>query len=252
MPHVLISPDLYLDETLHGCLRRWGWTCEQWSCGTAQEAGQGSRRDPHALIVSTQAAKQSGLLKSPGEAAGTAGTIRTVRTIRTQTPAPVLVLGEPDPAQAGGICLPDYGHEGFRLRGALDACLALAEPQGRPVPDGSVGVDMLDILGHELRTPLTAIKTALEVLAADLAADFGADLGADLTAAPQDGWTERPQDDNRVRMVQIALRNVQRLDRTVDWGQAMLRGDGGCDGSDAGRDADALSQPEGMLAPCPS
>ena len=208
--------------------------------------GPGGLRTP--LIVSTAAAKQAGFFKSPVEAAATD---RITRTTLTQAPAPVLVVGEPDPAVAAGISLPDYGHEGFRLRGALDACLALAGPEGRPVADGRVGADILDILGHELRTPLTAIKTALEILAADLAVDLTADLGADRSAAPLDGRAERPQDDNRVRMVQIALRNVQRLDRTVDWGQTMLRGDGGCGGSDAGGDADALSQPEGTLAPCP-
>lgn len=256
MPHALLSPDLYADETLHGYLRRWGWTCRQWSCGSAQ-ALPGPGRIPHAVIVSTAAAKQAGFFKSPGEAAG------TDRITRTQAPAPVLVVGEPDPALAVGISLPDYGHEGSRLCGALNACLALAGPESRPVADTRMGTDILDILGHELRTPLAAIRTALEILAADLAVDLAVDLTADpavepaadpavdLPATPWDGFPVRPQDDTTARMVRIALRNVQRLDRTVDWGQTMLRGDGGCGGSDAGCDADGISLPADAFASCP-
>ena len=67
--------------------------------------------------------------------------------------------------------------------------------------------DYLQFLGHELRSPLTAVKTVLETLLDDLA----------------DGpATAAGEADARLRMVELALRNVQRLHRTVDWSQGLL------------------------------
>ena len=65
----------------------------------------------------------------------------------------------------------------------------------------------LEFLGHELRSPLTAAKTALEVLQGD--------LGGLLA-------NEDSAQDGRLKMLDIALRNIQRLHRTVDWSQDLL------------------------------
>lgn len=73
--------------------------------------------------------------------------------------------------------------------------------------------EYLHFLGHELRSPLTAVKTALEVLQDELsAAAQPADDASDGSRASAD----------RLRMVELALRNVHRLDRTMDWSQDLL------------------------------
>jgi hypothetical protein len=63
-------------------------------------------------------------------------------------------------------------------------------------------------VGHELRSPLTAIKTALEVMEGDLHT-----------------WNDEPADiEAQLKMLEIALRNVRRLHRAVEWSQMMLAG----------------------------
>ena len=63
-------------------------------------------------------------------------------------------------------------------------------------------------VGHELRSPLTAIKTALEVMEDDLHT-----------------WNDESADiEGQLKMLEIALRNVRRLHRAVEWSQMMLAG----------------------------
>jgi signal transduction histidine kinase len=63
-------------------------------------------------------------------------------------------------------------------------------------------------VGHELRSPLTAIKTALEVMQEDLRT-----------------WNDEPAEiEDQLKMLQIALRNVRRLHRAVEWSQMLLAG----------------------------
>jgi signal transduction histidine kinase len=57
------------------------------------------------------------------------------------------------------------------------------------------GSGFQDLVNHELRTPLTAAGTALQTLARQLASAGGPSL----------------------ELVDIALRNIRRLERTVDW-----------------------------------
>lgn len=63
-------------------------------------------------------------------------------------------------------------------------------------------------VGHELRSPLTVIKTALEAMESDL-----------------HNWHDEPADiETQLKMLQIALRNVRRLHRAVEWSQMLLAG----------------------------
>ena len=63
-------------------------------------------------------------------------------------------------------------------------------------------------IGHELRSPLTAIKTALELMESDLG-----------------NWQADPADvEAQLKMLQIALRNVRRLHRAIEWSQMLLAG----------------------------
>jgi hypothetical protein len=67
--------------------------------------------------------------------------------------------------------------------------------------------DLRDFVNHELRTPLTAAGTALQTLALQLADSGG-----------------RP-----LELVDLALRNLRRLERTVDWAADYLGAAGGAD-----------------------
>lgn len=81
--------------------------------------------------------------------------------------------------------------------------LATAQAGSDPAADSDV-----QQVGHELRSPLTVIKTALEVMEGDLRT-----------------WHAEPADvESQLRMLEIALRNVRRLHRAVEWSQMLLSG----------------------------
>jgi signal transduction histidine kinase len=106
--------------------------------------------------------------------------------------APLLLIGTTPPEDlrdAAWIRVADPGPEGSTLAGALRPLLATTA--ARVI--GST--DFRDLLSHELRTPLTAAGTALQTLAKQLERSGGPSL----------------------EMVDIALRNLRRLERTVDW-----------------------------------
>jgi len=113
---------------------------------------------------------------------------------------------------AAWLVLAQVDDDGANLRLALQSSFATARTL-RGDPGGLVGVPVhgasdtyRHFLGHELRSPLTAIKTSLEVLAGDLG-------GLDSTG-------ERVEPG--LKMLAIALRNVRRLHKTVEWSQELL------------------------------
>jgi signal transduction histidine kinase len=110
--------------------------------------------------------------------------------------APLLLLGEDDHDGRAWQVVPPHEAGSARLRRALESCFA----RTRSLRDGGVADPLReryrDFLGHELRSPLTAIRTALEEIAAE------------------------PQDP--LPLVRIALRNVRRLHRTLEWSQDVL------------------------------
>jgi len=83
----------------------------------------------------------------------------------------------------------DPGPGGATLAAALRPCLEAATG---PAADGA---GFRDFLNHELRTPLTAAGTALQTLALQLERAGGQSL----------------------ELVDIALRNIRRLEQTADW-----------------------------------
>jgi len=113
------------------------------------------------------------------------------------SPAPLLLLGDDDPDGRAWQVVPPHEAGGARLRRALESCFA----RTRSLRDAGVADPLReryrDFLGHELRSPLTAIRTALE----EIAASTG---------------------DDPLPMVRIALRNVRRLHRTLEWSQDVL------------------------------
>jgi len=102
--------------------------------------------------------------------------------------------------------------DGSNLRRALQSAVMAARARrtilSGPAPDCDQreADTYLHFLGHELRSPLTAIKTSLEVLA-----------GESGELEP-----EAAGDQASLKMLTIALRNVRRLQQTVDWSQDLL------------------------------
>ena len=199
MAHVLLGGDLHGLETVRTHLLRWGMTVGSWSV----EDGWPSLQECDALIV-----------VAPSAAGSRPQQDVSSRRPAAAPPAPLLLLGE----FPGSLLLTreaqrvvsKAGPEGAQLRAALDSCLRENESR-RQASSAPVGEDVtqgyLHFLGHELRSPLTAVKTALEVLQGELG-------GLD-AAEQEDG-------DSRLKMLDIALRNIQRLNRTVDWSQDLL------------------------------
>ena len=106
--------------------------------------------------------------------------------------APLLLVGDGTGAQLDSWAwthVQDPGPDGGRLAAALRPCLEASAVRNPSSPG------FRDFLNHELRTPLTAAGTALQTLALQLERAGG-----------------QPLD-----LVDIALRNVRRLEQTVDW-----------------------------------
>ena len=89
-----------------------------------------------------------------------------------------------------------------------EACRVARERRNSFGPAIAAAGEDVHQVGHELRSPLTAIKTALEVMQGDLRT-----------------WNDEPAEvEAQLKMLQIALRNVRRLHRAVEWSQMLLAG----------------------------
>lgn len=113
------------------------------------------------------------------------------RTPSPLTTAPLLLIGNappPDLRAAAWLRIADPGPTGANLAAALKPCLEAAASV-------AAGTGFQDLVNHELRTPLTAAGTALQTLAMQLERAGG----------------------HTLELVDIALRNIRRLERTVDW-----------------------------------
>lgn len=112
--------------------------------------------------------------------------------------APVVLLGDPRPGP--WTCVAPEDLDGPFFAAAVQACVQRAwELRGAPVP-ATPSVRYREFLAHELRSPLAVVTAALEALAD--------------SSAPEAGETRT--------LVDRALRNVRRLERTVEWSQSGL------------------------------
>ena len=213
MAHVLIDGESRILADVHEVLRRWGHTVGRLSAD-ARARGRASEAECDAvLFLCDQDPDGTEILGSH---------LKAVAPVEVQNPgaeepmAPLLVIGQGHLAETMGRqahqLIPEIGPGGSHLKKALDICL-----EGEP-RIGSAGRDRCDrdqqlhFLGHELRSPLTAIKTALEVVQGDL---WG------LIGEPE---MEIPAGDHSLlRMLEIALRNVRRMNHTVEWSQDLLK-----------------------------
>lgn len=125
-------------------------------------------------------------------ASGQQAAILPARASATAAMAPLLLIGPtaaPELREAAWIRIADPGPEGSALAAALRPLLESV------LIDSTDGTGFSDLVNHELRTPLTAAGTALQTLARQL----------DRAGGPS------------LELVDIALRNLRRLERTVDW-----------------------------------
>ncbi|MBU2503305.1 hypothetical protein KJ682_18395 [bacterium] len=183
MAHILITPELMADPDLYARLRTWGMTAGRWAPDAAGTAPP-TIWDCDALLV----------------AAG--DPVPEAR--EGDETVPVVVLGEGSASGAAHAVLPGPGPAGSFLLGALQT--AVAESASRRATAGARSIletDPLLVIGHELRTPLTAVKTALEA------------LGGSAWSGTGEVGFPGPED----RILGIALRNVRRMETSLDWVQ---------------------------------
>lgn len=197
MPHIILDGHFRADEGLAQLLRQWAMTFAVRQLDREQTLPTIDECD--AVILGPQS--RSMTAEKPASAHRAAA-------------APIVLLGE----NPGSVLLsrdtwravPDPGPEGIDLRSALFGCCEEAARlrEGDQATQNKDGY--LHFLGHELRSPLTAAKTALEVLQGELGGWSDQDDALAETTTPHDP---------RLKMLDIALRNIKRLHRTVDWSQ---------------------------------
>ncbi len=224
MAHVLLIGDEAQCAPIRAQLVRWGLTVASPAGGAPTPDSVGVDACDVVLVV--------------GSAAGIPGPDAVSDGGRGAAPAaPRLFLPTADFAVDGESSLWPRIQEACRLARGL---------RGLRLPDGADLGDMepcedVHQVGHELRSPLTAIKTALELMQGDLRS-----------------WQAEPADvEAQLRMLEIALRNVRRLHRAVEWSQMMLsgpRGEGDAITAAAGAEILALAarEPETGLHACES
>lgn len=190
MTHVLFDGDIRQHPDLRSLLRQWGVTVD---CLTDSRRGRGlaTVEDCDAVISmeSRMSSEQDEFCAMP-DGAGTEGVAASA--------APLLLIGLAGHNRTPWVSIPDSGPGGTLLKTALDSCRERARIlRGDPAARNDRS-QYRDFLGHELRSPLTSIKTALSVLD-----------------------SEEPNDPGSARMVRIALRNLERLEQTVEWSQEL-------------------------------
>jgi hypothetical protein len=123
----------------------------------------------------------------------------------------VLVGGDRAPAalrNSAAALVSGAGPRGERLREALRYCLEREHPRSSvaaPPPPRESYQAYLQFFNHELRTPLTAALMALEA------------AGRSVEGGPQGAATS-------LEMIDRAVRNLQRLQRTVEWAGDFVEG----------------------------
>jgi hypothetical protein len=143
--------------------------------------------------------------------------------------APLVLVGEDKLASLDGRAwtrIGDPGPDGAGLAAALRPCLELTRR------GDANGPGFRDFLNHELRTPLTAAGTAMQTLALQL------------------GRAGGPSPD----LLDLALRNLRRLEQTVDWACEYLAGEPAHEARPEGeavRLTDLLEDLDELTAPIP-
>lgn len=181
MSHVLLSGNTEHHPWLRNTVQGWGYTVGELA-GPAPTVPDVGACDM-VIHVGTPETAPGAMPDGAQEAGGAASA------------APLLVITGAGPVPGAFEVLPEAGPSAVLLRAAM----ARAQARTRELRNGGAGDDRRgfhQFLGHELRSPLAAMKTALEVLRRE-----------DSIA------------DDASRMVDLGLRNVDRLAAAVEWSQ---------------------------------
>jgi hypothetical protein len=192
LAHVLFDGDIRRHPALRSLFWQWGVTVG----GLPSGGGAPSRptvEDCDCVVYLFEGTRPegnvSGAMPDGAEAEGVAAA----------EAAPLLVIGTGTVTGTPWVTIPDPGPGGSRLKAALQSCQDRARSL-RGDPHCRQDLDQFrNFLGHELRSPLTAIKTALTVLV-----------------------DEEDKVVGSTRMLNIALRNLDRLSGTVEWSQELM------------------------------
>jgi hypothetical protein len=187
MAHIILYGDESRCAPIRAQLVRWGLTVGSPAAGDPAPEGVGVDACDVVLVVG-------------GTAAGLPGPDAVSDGGRGAVPAaPRLYL-------RGEAVAADRSREMWSS--VQEACRVARERRNPFGPAIAASGEDVHQVGHELRSPLTAIKTALEVMQEDLRT-----------------WNDEPADiEDQLKMLQIALRNVRRLHRAVEWSQMLLAG----------------------------
>jgi hypothetical protein len=191
LAHVLFDGDIRRHPVLRSLLWQWGVTVG--SLSACLRTGTGATVEDCDAVISfgPEAGSPSEEFCAMPDGAGAEG-------VAASAAAPLLVIGSVRGSCTPWISIPDSGPGGALLKAALRACEDRAR-ELRGDPESRHDQDRYrDFLGHELRSPLTAAKTALSILEGDPGMDSGS-----------------------ARMLRIALRNLDRLEETVEWSQEL-------------------------------
>ncbi|MCP4291860.1 MAG: hypothetical protein GY780_08510 [bacterium] len=202
MTHVLLDIRLSSYREIHSRLRRWGMTLGTFDIQSADPDWPASHQCDLALLDSNTASAL-GKIRRPANL-----------LMNPEQQAPIILLGV-----SGPLLLDRDAWQGLNqnnpdsrtLRQAMQVALEKSYRRNNHSEENEDQGDFLTFLGHEMRTPLTAVKTALEVLEGDLG-------GMGIKTA---------EDDPQLKMVALALKNVRRLQHTIEWSQEMLASSGG-------------------------
>lgn len=217
MAHILVGGDHGKGQEVHQLLRQWGHTSSRFSAV--------SRGTEYPTIDQCDAL----ILVSPENDLP----LPELRSSDQSSFAPLLLLG----TDTGSLLLsrgaqqevnqPDP--QGVDLKFALQSCLEKSRQlrgEDHPANQAKDRSGYQYFLGHELRSPLTATKTALEVLQGELGEMLGWQENGESPSSESEILSGKDHPglnqvsfDPQLKMLDIALRNIKRLHRTVDWSQ---------------------------------
>ena len=188
LAHVLFIGDIQQYPALRTLLWQWGVTVGRLP-EDSRSGVQATVEDCDAVVQLNQGSGQAeidfGAMPDGAEAEG-----------EVAAAAPLLAIGSE--SENSWITISEVGPGGSRLKVALQSCLERARVLRGESGSRHDGNQFRDFVGHELRSPLTAVKTALTALG-----------------------NEKPPGPGSVRMLELAMRNLERLADTVEWSQEL-------------------------------
>jgi hypothetical protein len=190
MAQVLLTGHPSLLDGIASCLQQWGTAVDSRPAESLPNAL--AERQRYDLLI----------VACPGQ--DCRALCRLMASLQGEAVPILLVGGKESDCHCRNVCRQSLPWPGVRwqlLRVALESCLGQTFPRQQEAAQLTALHQYVQFLNHELRTPLTAAQTALQALARELAS---------------------AKDSPRGALLEIALRNVERLRRAVTWSEDYL------------------------------